>query len=190
MRKRSARVSAPLCVKDSFMRGVGIRQSRDQLDAPVPDSAGVGILCRILEILLFQPFPFLFGLGDIDPLNLEDHRPGPVVAAGDHHPLIIGPLVHDGSALEGCVDIPADGVPRLPAEFPVHQVVKIVPLSGTLEQKGISLLKAGTGSRLGVRKILLLVLRKHLGLQYCNSAFVLHGFTLLGISHFVRQDGD
>jgi hypothetical protein len=139
-------VSAPLCVKDSFMRGVGIRQSRDQLDAPVPDSAGVGILCRILEILLFQPFPFLFGLGDIDPLDLEDHRPGPVVATGDHHPLIIGPLVHDGSALEGCVDIPADGVPRLPAEFPVHQVVKIVPLSGTLKQKGISLLKTGAGA--------------------------------------------
>ena len=53
------------------MRGVGIWQSRDQLDAPVPDSAGVGILRRILEILLFQPFPFLFGLGDIDPLDLE-----------------------------------------------------------------------------------------------------------------------
>ena len=159
-------MSAPLFVKYFFVRGVGIWQSRDPLvvrvfdeieregrcaplrgcyDAPVPDSAGVGILCRILEILLFQPFPFLFGLGDIDPLDLEDHRPGPVVAAGDHHPLIIGPLVHDGSALEGCVDIPADGVPRLPAEFPVHQVVKIVPLGSTLEQKDISLPKAGAG---------------------------------------------
>ena len=84
--------------------------------------------------------------------------------------------------------MPADGVPRLSTEFPVHQVVKIIPLGSTLEQKDISLPKARAGPQIGIRKILRLVLQKHLGLQYCNSAFMLHGFALLDVSHTVRQD--
>ena len=74
-------MSAPLCIKYSFMRGVGIWQSRDQLDAPVPDSAGVGILRRILEILLFQPLLFFFVFRNIDSLNLEDSGACTVIAA-------------------------------------------------------------------------------------------------------------
>ena len=67
---------------------------------------------------------FLFGLRDVDPLDLEDYRSGSVIAAGNHHPFVIGSVVHDGFTLQGGVNIPADGVPRLPAEFPVHQVAE------------------------------------------------------------------
>ena len=86
--------------------------------------------------------------------------------------------------LQGGVDIPADGVPRLPAEFSVHQAVKIIPLRGALEQKGVSLPKAGAGARLGVGQVVLLIVLKYLCLQYCDSAFVLHRFVLLGCLHF------
>ena len=137
-------------------------------------SACIGIIRHVLEILLFQPLFLFFGFRDVDPLDLEDHRSGAIVAAGNHHPLVVGPLVHDRPTLQGGVDIPADGIPRLSAELSIHQVVKIILLWGALEQKGISLLKAGTRARLGICQILLLVLREHLGLQYCDSAFVLH----------------
>ena len=59
-------------------------------------------------------------------------------------------------------------------EIRLPRIFAAILLGGALEQKGISLLKAGTGARLGICQILLLVLREHLGLQYCDSAFVLH----------------
>ena len=84
-----------------------------------------------------QPPALLFGLRDIDPLDFEDHRPGAVVAAGNHHPVVPGPLAHDGAPLEGGVDVSADGVPGLSAEPAVHQVVEVVLLRGALEQEGV-----------------------------------------------------
>ena len=57
-------------------------------------------------------------------------------------------------------------------------------LTYALEQKGVSLPKAGAGARLGVGQVVLLIVLKYLCLQYCDSAFVLHRFVLLGCLHF------
>ena len=59
-------------------------------------------------------------------------------------------------------------------EIRLPRIFAAILLGGALKQKGISLLKAGTGARLRICQILLLVLREHLGLQYCDSAFMLH----------------
>lgn len=77
----------------------------------------IGIISRILNILLCKSLFFLFGLRNIDPLDLEDHRSGSIIAAGNHHSFVVVPVVHDGLTLQGGVNIPADGVPHLSAEF-------------------------------------------------------------------------
>ena len=69
----------------------------------------------------------------VDALDLEDHGARAVVAAGDHHALVIRPLVHDGAALQSSVNIPADGIPRFTAEFAIHQMVKIILLWCSLQ---------------------------------------------------------
>ena len=76
--------------------------------------------------------PLFIILRDINPLNLEDDRPGAVIAAGDHHPIIIGPALHDGTTLQGRINIAADGIPCLPAEFAIHQVIEVILLWSTL----------------------------------------------------------
>ena len=59
----------------------------------------ISIFGCILKILLRQPCGFLVILRDIDALDLEDDRPCAVVAAGDHHAVVVGPSLHDRTAL-------------------------------------------------------------------------------------------
>lgn len=84
----------------------------------------IGIISRILNILLCKSLFFLFGLRNIDPLDLEDHWSGSIIAAGNHHSFVVVPVVHDGLTLQGGVNIPADGVLCLPAEFLNHQAAE------------------------------------------------------------------
>ena len=100
--------------------------------------SGIGILSRIFEILLCQPSFFFQSFWNVDAFDLEDDRPRAVVAAGNHHAVIIGPALHDRSALKRSIDISADGVPRLAAELSVHQVIEIILFRCALEYKGIA----------------------------------------------------
>jgi hypothetical protein len=68
-------------------------------------SACIGVIGAILEILLGQPFLFLLVLRDVDTLQLEDDGTGAIVAAGYHNALVVSPPVHDGAALQRCVDV-------------------------------------------------------------------------------------
>ena len=54
-------------------------------------SPGIGVLSSVLEILLFQPLAFFFIFRNIDAFDLEDDRPRAVVAACDHHTVVVGP---------------------------------------------------------------------------------------------------
>ena len=65
-------------------------------------------------------------------------------------------MVFATASLQSGIDIAADGIPGLAAEFAVHQVIKIVLLSRPPEDKSISRLKERTGARLGIGKIPLL----------------------------------
>lgn len=137
-------------------------------------SARIRILSCIPEVLLRQPLPLLVILRNVDPFDLENDRPRAVVTAGDHHAVIVSPAFHDGAALKGSVNIPADGIPRLAAEFAVHQVVKIVLLRRTFQDEFVSHIKAGTGTGLWISQILLLVIGKTFLIYNCDFAFVLH----------------
>ena len=54
--------------------------------------ARIGVLSCIPEVLLCQPLPVLVILRDIDALDFEDDRSRTVIAAGDHHTVIVGPV--------------------------------------------------------------------------------------------------
>ena len=56
----------------------------------------------------------------------------------------------------------------------LHQMIEIILLRCTLEQKGIARLEEWAWAGFGVGQILLLQIRKAFRLQNCNSAFVLH----------------
>jgi hypothetical protein len=53
---------------------------------------------------------------DVDSFDFENDGPCPIGAAGDHHVVVIGPAMHNGPALEGGINIAADGVPSLGAK--------------------------------------------------------------------------
>ena len=141
-------------------------------------SARVDVLSRVAEVLLCQPRGFLVVLRDVDALDLEDDRAGSVIAAGDHHAVVVGPALHDGAALQCCINITADGVPGLAAELAVHKVIKVVLLRRALEQKGISLLEKRAGPGLGIGQIGLLIFRKAFGVQHRDLTFVFHSCSL------------
>lgn len=83
-------------------------------------SACIGIIRRIGKILLLKPGLFLVILRDVDPFDLENDRAGPIIAASDHHTVIIRPALHDRAALKRSINIPADRVPGLSAKLTVH----------------------------------------------------------------------
>jgi hypothetical protein len=89
------------------------------------------------------------------------------------------PALHDGAALQSCIHIPADGIPRFAAELSVHQVIEIVLLRCPFEQDGITWFEKRAWARLGVSQIFLLEIRKALRFQYGYPAFVLHRFSFL-----------
>ena len=134
----------------------------------------IGIICRIMEILLRKPFFLLFRFRDIDAFDFENDRPRPIIAAGDHNPLIIGPAMHDRTALQGRIHIAADGIPGLPAEPTIHEMVEIILLRRPFQNESIPLFKTGTFSGIRIRQIFLLIRRKYLRFQDRDPAFVLH----------------
>jgi hypothetical protein len=58
----------------------------------------------------------LFLVFDVDSLDFENNGSRPIGTASDHHMIIVRPAMHNSPALEGSVDIAADGVPGLGAE--------------------------------------------------------------------------
>lgn len=58
-------------------------------------SSCISIINSVYKVLLFEPFPLLIGLGNINPLNFKDHRARAIITAGNHHALVICPLMHD-----------------------------------------------------------------------------------------------
>ena len=55
----------------------------------------ISIVCCIFEILFFQPLFFFFSFRNINSLNFEDNRSCTVIATGNHHSLIVCPLMHN-----------------------------------------------------------------------------------------------
>ena len=137
-------------------------------------SAGVCIIRRILKILLFQPLSFFFAFGNINSLYLKDNGTGSVIAASNHHSIVICPLAHNRSALQCRIHVSADSIPRFTAKLSVHQMIKIILSRRSFQNKRISRFEKRTRSRFGISQILFLQLRKNLGLQYGYFAFISH----------------
>ena len=154
-------------------------------------SAGIRIRGGMRKVLSGKPFAFLVIFREIDALDLKDHRTGPVIAAGDHHAVIVCPAMHDGAALKRGIDIAADGIPCLAAEIPVHEMIKVVLLGRAPQDKGVARLeeRSGTGHRIG--QVLLLKIRKTFGFKDCDppvrSVFSERAFLLFGILFFAPQ---
>lgn len=107
-------------------------------------SSGIGILCAVLEVLLFKPLLLILVLGYVDALYLEDDRACAVVAAGYHHTLIVGPAVHDAAALQCGIDIAAHSIPSLATEPSVHQMIEVVLLRRTVKHERVARLETRT----------------------------------------------
>jgi len=84
--------------------------------------------------------------------------------------------LHDGSALQSGIDVSAYRIPCFAAKSSVHQVIEIVLPGRAFEQKGVARLEEGAraGSRIG--KVFFLKVREAFCFEYCDSAFVLHGW--------------
>ena len=100
--------------------------------------ARICIVCSIAKILLIQPFPLLVVLWNVNTLDFKDDRPCSIIAARDHHSVIISPTLHDRSTLKRGVDISADCIPCLPTELAIHQVVEIILLRRSFQKKSIT----------------------------------------------------
>ena len=61
----------------------------------------VGILRAVGEILFGEPDTLGVRFGDVDSFDLEHHGTRAVVAAGNHHAIVRGPAMHDGSRPAG-----------------------------------------------------------------------------------------
>lgn len=142
-----------------------------------------------MEVLLFQTGFLHLRLRDVDALDLKDDRPRTVIATGDHHTVVVGPPLHDGPSLQGGVNVPADGIPRLTAELAVHQVIEVILLGRPLEQESVPFLEEGAWTRMRVREVFLLVIREALGLQYGYLALVFHLKKRFGLAKIANSRG-
>ena len=149
----------------------------------------IRILGGVVEILLLQPGFLLLRLRDIDALDLEYDRSRTVIATSDHHPVVVGPTLHDGPSLQGGVNVAADGVPRLPAESAVHQVVEVILLGRPFEQEGVPFLEEGARTGMGIGQVFLLVISEALGLQYGYLALVFHLKMRFGMQRYAFMVG-
>ena len=113
-------------------------------------------------------------MGEFLPLYVKNDRSRAVIAASDHHPVIVGPALHDGAALQRRVYIPADRVPRLAAELSIHQMIKIILLGRAFQQKLIAHVEKRTRPGFWVGQVLLLIFGKAFLVQNCNLTLVLH----------------
>ena len=150
----------------------------------------IRILSCVREVLLRQPLGLLFILWDIDALDLKNNRPCAVVAAGNHHAVVVRPALHDGAALQRRIDIAADGIPRLAAKFTIHQVIEIVLLRRALEQKSVTWLEERAGAGFGIGQIPLLKVRKALRFQngYLDSCCIILPFLRsFQFFHYLRR---
>ena len=142
-----------------------------------------------MEVLLLQPGSLLLRLRDVDALDLKNDRPRTVIATGDHHTVVVGPPLHDGPSLQGGVHVPTDGVPGLPAELAVHQVIEVILLGRPFEQEGVPFLEEGARTRMGVGQVFLLVIREALGLQYGYLTLVFHLKMRFGMQRYAFIEG-
>ena len=149
----------------------------------------IRILGGVMEVLLLQPGFLLLRLRDVDALDLKDDRPRTVIATGDHHTVVVGPPLHDGPSLQGGVHVPTDGVPGLPAELAVHQVIEVILLGRPFEQEGVPFLEEGARTRMGIGQVFLLVIREALGLQYGYLALVFHLKMRFGMQRYAFIEG-
>lgn len=89
----------------------------------------ISILCIVLKVLRCKPLLFCLRFRNIYSLNFENNGPCAIVTASYHHPFIVRPSVHNGTALESCIHISTDCVPGFTAEFSIHQMIKVVLLT-------------------------------------------------------------
>ena len=115
-----------------------------------------------MKSLFGKPCSFFFAFGNVDSFDLEDDWPGAVVAAGNHHAVIVCPALHDGTALESCVHIPADSIPCFTAELTVHQMIEVILLWRSFEQKCIPNIEERARTRFGISQVLLLIISEAL----------------------------
>ena len=107
-------------------------------------SACISIICSIFEVLFCQPLFFFFVFRNVYSFNLKNHRTCSIIAAGYHHPIVICPLAHNRAALQRRINISADSIPCLSAEFAVHQAVKVILLRRSFQEEGVSRFEART----------------------------------------------
>ena len=125
-------------------------------------SACIGIIRRVGKSLLLKPCLFLIILRDVNTFNLENDRPGAVIAASDHHAIVIRPAFHDGTALERGINVPADSIPCLSTELTVHQMIEVILLWRSFEQKCIPNIEERARTRFGISQVLLLIISEAL----------------------------
>ena len=115
-----------------------------------------------MKSLFGKPCSFFFAFGNVDSFDLEDDWPGAVVAAGNHHAVIVCPALHNGAALKSSVHIPADSIPFFTAELTVHQMIEVILLWRSFEQKSISYIEEGARARIWISQVLLLIVSEAL----------------------------
>ena len=112
-------------------------------------SACIGMIRRIGKILLLKPGFFLIILWNVDPFDLENDGAGSIIAASDHHAVIVCPFLHDRTALKRSINIPANRVPGFTAKSSVHQMIEIILLGVRLSRNVSPTLKKGQGPDFG-----------------------------------------
>ena len=90
------------------------------------------------------------------------------------HPVVIRPALHDGTAPQRRVNVPADSFARLAAEPAIHQVAEIVLPRRALQYVLVTHIEKRTWAGLGTGQVLLLIIRKAFLVDHCDLAFVLH----------------
>ena len=68
------------------------------------------MICTVPKALLCQLGSFFIILRDAYAFNPENDRPGVIVAADNHYPVIVRPALRDRTALESRIYISADGI--------------------------------------------------------------------------------
>ena len=115
-----------------------------------------------MKSLFGKPCSFFFAFGNVDSFDLENDRSCAVITACDHHTVVVGPTLHNGAALKSSVHIPADSIPFFTAELTVHQMIEVILLWRSFEQKSISYIEEGARARIWISQVLLLIVSEAL----------------------------
>ena len=106
----------------------------------------------------------------VNPFQLEDNRARAVIAARNHHFLIVRPAAHNGASLQGGVNVTADAIPRLSAERAVQHTEIIL----TVHDDFLSFAEEWARTRFRVGQILSLQVLIALPFQDRNLTLVFH----------------